>query len=914
MYRGLVFLAFFLVLLSLVSAEITGRIIASCDMSKTYSNGASGQFSASWNLDLDNNTGWKDYHPLAEPTVWPNPNVAGDRCPRAGFIGTSKFQSASNVITNYEYHEICDRTCSFSIGSYYENDGRNWLDCKARHSYASSPFLGSSNFNPCFDYQWLEGMPGTFYNMTRPCVGEKIEEATWDFTSYGLGYTGSSYLDRGVCGCDSDGECYDYYINYLNESMSSDCERWTCENRQCIKKPVNEDKFCDPCSTSINIEPAAGEVCENRSWVTNCQNWTCSSGKCTKKDMAEWRDYCLGIENYLCMRFNSSLCISDLGELYWMDEVNYSQISPPDLNCTAYASNFALDEGDTVSVNFQFRAGGQEEEEIYSRDVSCSNNVGESKNACTVFLPEDKAKDVSSASYIVCQATIKKKDGNLSQIFGLNYFYLPYIDLFIAGYHLYNVIPLEGIGSDGKPYPKIVSGKPAVLEIYLNFVSNIQNLNLDVPVDADVSLNLGGGYKIPGLSFVIGRGYKSKEQLKGELINELTSDIPDLGKANYGISKLADEKKLKNGLTVRLPTKQQLGGDIFYYKISLDPENKFKDAYLENNKAEGGTERCSPKKLYIRPFFVVLRNQKTGEMLPSDKNKKKFESAQGKLEQETEFLKKIFPLSKDDVVLLNPKTIYINYEGNFSFLLKESYIPFLVSDEEKKAIDERNLRRLAIIEGIDRQIRDELLAYKIEKNGRVEIAVAIVDDSILVSRHEGDDGKFEISYPEGFAYSSLGVVFIDYLNRGRVGVLSHEIAHSLGNLYPSFDYKYSGEEYNLYPPYGKVASDGRCLDQYSGKDCIFGGPRVNIWTETNSRGSYSKVEDIYEGYLQDYPLFDSNSKSFNLNFGSRYFDIMGSLSSEESHSDSRMERGGVWVDQYTYGTLYNKLCIRGQNG
>ena len=147
-----------------------------------------------------------------------------------------------------------------------------------------------------------------------------------------------------------------------------------------------------------------------------------------------------------------------------------------------------------------------------------------------------------------------------------------------------------------------------------------------------------------------------------------------------------------------------------------------------------------------------------------------------------------------------------------------------------------------------------------------------------------------MTYALGMAFPSSNVVLLSY--DASPSVLAHEVGQVAG-LYSNGD-----ELYDTYSPFGDMADDGWCLES-SGKSCIFGGPKINIWTEKNYQNTYSEKRDVPEIYsTPDYSIS-------NLDFGQRYFDMMGTAGEVEG-----VDKSNIWIQfDKTYKKLYEAYTI-----
>ena len=872
---GVILLA---VVLPFVSAEVTDRIVASCDMSKN-SPSSQQQFSASWNMDFDSLRGWKDYHPLAEPTVWPNKNVPGDKCPREGFIGTSKFQSASNVITNYEYYEICDNECSFRVGSYNENDGRNWLDCRASQSYSSSPFLGSTSFFPCFDYLALQNKPGTTYKYTRPCVGEKIEEASWDFLIYEQSFKGKSRLDRGVCGCVSDEECYDYHHNYLGENISN-CESWKCENRECKKEPINEDFTCFPCYDEPELlSPEAKEKCnvnsedysENMDELS-CQNWKCKSGKCEKFEFEKIPFNCVSLQSWMEPDFFSSE--------FDNKEIKYSEVFPARLNCTVSIELPGYEKGKEFEVSFSFFKYDSGWFPLTVPETKTCRN----KDNCTFFYPEKWKEKIKPDDTLLCRAYVLKEMDNdelpLAESVPVT---IPSFDILIKDAYFLNVVPIRDFTQDGEEQT-LVKGKPAIERIILDFESNKISI-MDVPVEIKQE---GLANKIP--QTVLGEQYKSKEMLVAELEAELNKGKDaELEKVREITGKIRNIKNGKDGITLfNISSDKQ----IVKYSVIIDPENKIAEGNEENNNLGGEISFVeNNKNIFIRVYPVLISSEPETWPYPADDEGNfpadKEQEIVSNMNRQFEFTRSVFPVK--------PENADIEFENFLSMpILENSDLLDYKGENRRNPEPLKTQERIKLMEKIQIKILESL---KNEKKDD-KIVIGLVDERILGKKSINDKGEAYITYFAGGYYPDYGVILLSYgAAENSVNALAHELYHYYVPMSTL-----EQEDYSL-DPIGFLASDGWCLEQKSGKSCSgenAPGARVNIWkrfdgtsrliTQDNAPIELSsKVRSLLGEKV------DTLAPLINLNFGQRFFDIGART------LDKRREN--AWINENRYETL-----------
>ncbi|MBM3233682.1 hypothetical protein FJZ19_01170 [Candidatus Pacearchaeota archaeon] len=591
-------------------------------------------------------------------------------------------------------------------------------------------------------------------------------------------------------------------------------------------------------------------------------------------------------------------------------QVNYSQVFPPKFNCTIQLGNynnkyfFLQDLTRNLGLKFKLTRYGSTSEEIYSENVQCAGE-------CTVYLPDDAAEKILPNDWVTCTADYAENDnlcGSADRI-------VPGFDMFLADFHIFNVIPFDTYTNIGI-VPTLIQGKPFIARIFPSFSSDVINY-MDKPVDITLKLN-SGDFKITK-PYIIGNKYNNKDFYRNNLLAELNSGAESSGKK---VNELTSElKKIKKGgesLNIFSSEVARVAASekIVDREIIINPENKISESNKDNNKDFGYVQTNSgSKELYLSYYDVVVKNSK-GETLPSDSSYKdsdggvisiitsyKLLKGNQNFELGVEFLKKIFPLPKEMINFKGPNKIERVYEFNKTKLNP----PGFLSSLDQQTINNMHQEAYNEIEQIRRQIVADLAqeAAQGDRNFRRYVVVGLVDPTILGYFKPGSSS---LSFVAGMAFVNEKVILISY--SGDPSVLAHELGHIEGL------YLQGNELYRTYPPFGDIADDGWCLEQNLeiGKSCIFGGPKINIWTDKNYQNTYSETKDIYEGSLS----------LSNINFGQRYFDIMGSASAgeqtwekilvkrfEKEYSDWRpVDKSNEWIQLYqTYNKLYGAYVI-----
>lgn len=149
-------------------------------------------------------------------------------------------------------------------------------------------------------------------------------------------------------------------------------------------------------------------------------------------------------------------------------EVNYSNIFPPVLNCTAYFKNASSDYPYDLDLNFTFTSSSSANPDklLYNQTKSCQN-----KHTCTVILPEAEARNILPGETIKCEVSTTGSDNARKS----DYITMPTFDLFIKKISPINVI--EDV--------PLIANKPLMVRVWSFFTSN-----LVTNMDKDISINL----------------------------------------------------------------------------------------------------------------------------------------------------------------------------------------------------------------------------------------------------------------------------------------------------------------------------------------------------------------------------------------------------------------------------------------
>lgn len=532
------------------------------------------------------------------------------------------------------------------------------------------------------------------------------------------------------------------------------------------------------------------------------------------------------------------------------EQVNYSQVFPPNLSCNISIGKFSLlgnyyvldsNAEKNLLVKFKKENTGQiiHTENSFSCSGSCSLNIPEA--ASIIISPEDS---------ISCEAqavdnSIKAKESNIVNI--------PSFDLFIKNISAINVI---------EDVPLIVD-KPLMVRVWAFFKSNLIT-NMDKDVDVKIK------YHFP--SFVLLQTktipFKPMKDFNLEDVKDNIRANPE----NPSEKNMTILRKVKSGNDsanfFNLPPPYYKAEGIHVQIIAeVDPDNLFNESYDSNDEPNDKTEVFDVEETReIKILYVSVELVDIGPWYQTEEKKIRntytypYETS-FTFKNQLQFFEKVYPLVKYNIKT-SPEKMRVIVSTEWCWGDK---------------LEDVGLWRMGYI-------RDQIYSklQKIAKEEKVDIVVGFVDKRIL----RQEVGKLGVNgltkpglhwYDKWDGYNNVVLLGVD--KTGLETVMAHEIGHLNG--LKDTNTKLGNSSGNGIPSH-----NGWLLEQRTGHNLE---PRVNIWNDPDGNGNYDPGRDAAWVNGKFWDLTNPGSY-FNQNLPADvgvtediflYLDIMGNTNDEK---------------------------------
>ncbi len=541
--------------------------------------------------------------------------------------------------------------------------------------------------------------------------------------------------------------------------------------------------------------------------------------------------------------------------------ISYSDIFERPMNCSVVVNDPDIKKG-KINVDIQVNvdnplrkeaSGKPRKGNIFNATQECTRGEW-----CEFSLPLEK---IYPADKLVCNASVKDTTGKiLSKISEINK--LPAFDLQIKKVKVMNVIDI----------PFLIIEKAHMARVWVGFESDRINY-LDVPITVNFSQT---NYPNPQGTRQITEVFKSEavDHLRNYPALEALKLNPDkMAPLTTYASLLKDVKEGKDsvnifGLNKLKPT--YVGASSFKFWAEIEPLN-VKESNIVNNLCPPTAANCRTSGNF------VFRQVKNFTMMTFVAGKGVTDAQRNlaitNMNIESDFFRMASPLVAEKVnVLPGAAVIPLSYD--------DATIQIVLSNPEGM-IARRQINNL--FSQASRQVRVMM--------GGVDLAVIYISndtlfDAMVIAAGKNPklvSGFYSPQYPK---MVWLRVSAADQLSPAR---LLHEAGHALAGLPDEYIIDYDSLSFITQGNF--LTQTGWALNQKTGASL---GPRINIWTEPDSR--------TLKFPNQDLPEHDANLMSNeNLqDLGVRYFNLMGAGTA-----------GNIWVNLQTYSRFVTKFQMSG---
>ena len=502
-------------------------------------------------------------------------------------------------------------------------------------------------------------------------------------------------------------------------------------------------------------------------------------------------------------------------------QVNYTDVFPPVLNCTAYVKDPDGEDTDEIKLNFTFIAKSTiyGNRTLYTTEILCQN-----KHNCSIILPEQNAKSIYPEDKVICNVTPTDNENNIGGSNSSN-ITMPSFDLFIKNIAAINVI--EDVS--------LVANKSLIVRVWAFFNSNlITHMDKNVYVKLNSSLGDSNWTSFKPMKNFSLETIKNNVKAKPE--NPDAKDMEILNKVKRG----EDSANFFSITNLKIPPS---AGNIIY-GATVDSPVGIWDTYNESNESNNyfskNFEVVETKEINILIVRVNISDViDPGAPLPyiirnSYSPKVGIETVYFIMFQ-LGFLEGVYPCSIKGV----------------DFSVRYIYTPLFDGVNVDK-LSERKLR----------DIRELIFSdlHDLARKKGADVVVGLVDKGLL--KKEGTYVQGMVLYNEHW-YGNTGyenVILLDV--DAPIYVMAHEMGH-LNGLSDAYDITENGLHL------GSLSYAGWSLDQGWGLRGL--GPKVNVWTEPDDRGMYTFVNDALSNPV-NYVFFPKTRSEFpsmkpNLFFG-----------------------------------------------